>query len=506
MSDPEPIEVDVIIKTPADATSNVTVLQGPAGPQGPVGPAGPPGGPTGAKGDTGATGPPGATGPAGADGDVGDAGATGPAGPVGPQGPQGLTGVAGAASSVAGPTGPTGAAGATGPTGATGPSGAAGATGATGPQGVQGPPGAGTTFASPDGTLWYPDPANSAGSTTTVTWRKYTGGSGPGAPGTYEPTTSTTGVPSGTTSAGTHTGDWIITTPGTIIDSWTVTGRIIVRCANVTIMRCKVYGTNTLPATSNTGAIDCMHAAAIGTIIQDTEIDGSGGSGITPNVNLAGIFGHDYTAQRNYIHNVVDGMDAFNGNSGHYNDAANVSMLANLVQDLWVITPDPNHGNNITHTDCIQIQGNSGYNIVGNSLICSKSTGSNSAGAYPPGANGQCIGLTPNSPLVSISGVVIDKNWMQFGSQGVTAIVNGSLTVNNPFQLTNNIFGDSGGLNQSLLNKNGSTQKRAILVDSSIAVNAMSSTGFRTTQGTDISGNVDRMGNPVIDYMWAGAS
>jgi hypothetical protein len=56
------------------------------------------------------------------------------------------------------------------------------------------------------------------------------------------PTAACTGVPAGWTPTTTINGDLVVTTPGTVIQDYLVTGTIDVRAADVTIRRTRVYG------------------------------------------------------------------------------------------------------------------------------------------------------------------------------------------------------------------------------------------------------------------------
>lgn len=323
---------------------------------------------------------------------------------------------------------------------------------------------------------------------------------GPPAPGTYKPDATTTGVPSGTTLTVVNQ-DYTITTPGTVLDSLDIHGRIYVRAANATIKNCRVRGNAATqaasysppPATKDSALIDCNHVAVSNCLIQDCELADD-----FPNPWLDGIIGHDYTARRCNIHSVVDGCGIYNSNSGHTTDLANVTLEACYIHDLNYIIHNWDIYDYHTHNDGIQIQGNGGVSIIGNTIqdlqnpntitltvpqwyVEHLKTGTlHAKGAtytytldsnvligarspYYPAMTGQAIGFTPN--VSYIKNVTIDKNWLDGGAQSITAVPN-SFGLSGGIVITNNKF----GRNQPVKNINGASARRPIVVDPSLTV------------------------------------
>lgn len=229
-------------------------------------------------------------------------------------------------------------------------------------------------------------------------------------------------------------GDIVVTTPGTVIEGRLITGRVLVRAANVTVRQCEIVGNGY--TNGNTALIDCNHHAASGVVIEDCELHQAVA---TANVWHDAIIGHDYTARRNFIYDVVDGFGAYNSNDP--SKPANVIIEGNYVRDLCYFSPDPNHPDNRTHNDGIQIQGNGGVRIVGNHLrgYASANTGTgNRNDPYFPLVTGHVITCTPS--LSAIQDVVVSSNWLYGGVCGFIA-VSGSKGASHVGTLTNNRFG-----------------------------------------------------------------
>jgi hypothetical protein len=273
-----------------------------------------------------------------------------------------------------------------------------------------------------------------------------------GLPGTYRPDEATTGWRPVRRSLTLHSGDILVTTPGTVIEGLYVTGRILVRAANVTIRQCEIVGNGY--RSGNTGLVDCNHHAASGVLIEDCELHQAAA---TANVWHDGVIGHDYTARRNLVYDVVDGFGAYNSTNG--NGAANVVIEANYVRNLSYFTPDPNHSDHRTHNDCIQIQGNSNYRIVGNHLRAYVSTSVGNGASndpYYPVTTGQVITITPS--LGPVTHVDINCNWIYGGSRGVIAIQGAQPYGFNLGSITGNRFGRD------------TRSGRTIQIDNSLAV------------------------------------
>lgn len=320
--------------------------------------------------------------------------------------------------------------------------------------------------------------------------------------GTYKPSDTTTGLLPGWVDSQTApgpgeqqltvlNGTQTITTNNTVLQNRDIFGFVNVRASNVQIINCKIRGDNS--ASNSVGLINAAHQNCVGLVVKDCLVVPD-----YPSIWLTGIFGHDYTAERCNIYNVVDGFGAFNANSGHTTDPIYVRIYGSYVHDLSYYSPDPTHGDNRTHNDGIQIQGNSDMIILGNRFDANASTmvgdGYNNSvpaplpASYRPSVTGQAIGITP---VVSvISDVTIDKNWINYGAQSITIAINNN-NVGSGIVVTNNRF----GRNQPNLTKDSVTARRAIAVQT--GVNPI--TGIPATTATDTElGNVYEDDNSPI--------
>jgi hypothetical protein len=280
----------------------------------------------------------------------------------------------------------------------------------------------------------------------------------PGAPGTYQPGASTTGILAHTV-LHPHYGDIIITRPGTVIQNEDVHGFIKVRAANVTIRNSRVRGSG--KGTTDTALIDANSGAVRNLLVQNCDLTHD-----YPSVWVDGVIGHDYTALRNNVHNVVDGFGVYNAINHSQN--LNVKIAANWVHDLNYISPDPEIYDNHTHNDGIQIQGVGAtvgkvqVDIVGNNIQAFAGPGSKTRSPYYPAVTGQAVGITPN--VTRVHDVVIDRNWLDGGAQSVTMIP-GPRGTGSGIILTNNRFGHG----QAVVRMNGVRAQRPVLISPTVS-------------------------------------
>lgn len=299
-----------------------------------------------------------------------------------------------------------------------------------------------------------------------------TGGTSSFTLGETKPTAANTGPSAAVGALTPITGDLTITTAGTVVQNSDVAGFIKVRAANVTIRDCIVRGSG--PGTTNTGLIDCNHAAAAGVLVENCLLVPN-----EPSYWLNAIIGHDYTIRRCEAYNVVDFCGVYN--STNPAAAVNVVIEGNYFHDLAYISPDPNHSDNRTHNDGVQIQGNTNTSIVGNVILGNTSTtaGNGYPGAtlaapaanpYYPSVTGQAIGITPN--VSQVGQVTIDRNWLDYGAQSITIIPGSKGVDGSTITITNNRF----GRNQPSLTKSGVSTRRPILIDPTVPVAGMPAT------------------------------
>lgn len=144
-------------------------------------------------------------------------------------------------------------------------------------------------------------------------------------------------------------GRLIINKAGAVVQGFDIPGWIEVRAPGVTITETTVRGAN--KGGTIWGAIFMMDKTAIGTHIQKTLVAVE-----YPQIQLSGIFGHDFTLDDVETMNTTDGV-SIAGN--------NVEIKRLYAHDLVFWSPDPNHGRDApppgSHNDAVQIS--SGENI-----------------------------------------------------------------------------------------------------------------------------------------------
>ncbi len=245
-----------------------------------------------------------------------------------------------------------------------------------------------------------------------------------------------------------HDGVLTLATPGMKLEGWRIPARVEIRAADVAIRNCMVSGGEILPA-SNAGLISCIHEAVRRCVIEDSLLVPE-----RPSLWWDGVDGHDFIARRLEIYHTVDGFGVFNT----HNDGgpSGVEIVECFVHDLSYFSPAPrNPGDAVphTHNDCIQIHGNTGTIIHGNSLLGYIARGIGDARytrAHPNARGGYNINdpsLATNSVLQvtqevsQVRGVIFDSNWCDGGGATLNISSKGGPTGNNFGSVTNNKFG-----------------------------------------------------------------
>jgi len=265
--------------------------------------------------------------------------------------------------------------------------------------------------------------------------------------GQAKPVASNTGVPAGTVLT-VHNGDMTISTPGTVLDSLDIHGRVSVTAANVTIKRCRVRGNATL--VTNVGLINATNAAVSNLLIEDCTLAPD-----VPSIWWNGITGHDFTARRCNVYGTVDGVGIFNTNND--GGPVNVVVTSCYIHDLAYFSPDSNHAADQpvshTHNDCVQVQGGTDIELGWNNLqgFCSPVYGSdisldaahaNSSGGYnihaPYLQASSAIQINVRGSFVP-GGFNIHDNWIDGGAYSINTE---AATYPNFGTISNNVFGD----------------------------------------------------------------
>jgi PKD repeat protein len=332
--------------------------------------------------------------------------------------------------------------------------------------------------------------------TVTVTAAVPTGDRANLVPGTYKPSSSTTGLlpgwsksqltkftsTSGANSAGAY---WTPASNTTYTNTWFNVRVLIGAAKNVVFKNCWFDGgTDIRGYQYGTGVIDCNSGQTAYTantvVVQDSVLES-----LIPNNATDGIVGHGYTVRRCDIRGTVDGCGAYHVGGG----PIGVLIEACYIHDLAVLSPSPGHSNDVTHNDGVQMQGGSGVTIRGNTISVNASPTASKLttkpNPYPPSVPGQAISATPNT--AKVTDVLIESNWLDYGWSTVTLIA-GSQGGSNIGVIRNNKF----GRNQPTI---GGRKRPLVLTPASTV------SGFPSTTGPDTQGNVyEDNGQPITIY------
>lgn len=154
---------------------------------------------------------------------------------------------------------------------------------------------------------------------------------------TTYPNPTCTGVPAGTKFTKTVNGDYTASTNGEVIDSWHITGNIILSASNVQIKNTQIDGNIT-----NEGPTGGVYKNASFTVADTTIGTTTCNRDGQPSIN-----GHDFTATRVLLQGHADGIDVIGNNVN--------------VQDSYIhpcFLPASIVGSDGYHTDSIQDQCN----------------------------------------------------------------------------------------------------------------------------------------------------
>lgn len=235
--------------------------------------------------------------------------------------------------------------------------------------------------------------------------------------GSYMPTDDNTGLPRGYGALTERKGTIVLDKPGEVLSGVHVTGRVIVRAPDVTILDSIIE--SPAKVSSSTGVIDALDSRVKNLLIQDTSL-----SSQVYDPLIDGIIGHDYHALRVRVKNTTDGFGAFNPT----NKTANLGVTIEAsYADQLNFGPSPEHSDS-THNDGVQIQGSGGVKILGSRL--ESSVGPLSTGKSPYGSvtTGSGVSITPNVSSITYP-VEVALSYIGGGQRGLAAINNGAYVV-----------------------------------------------------------------------------
>lgn len=293
-----------------------------------------------------------------------------------------------------------------------------------------------------------------------------------------EPSTATTGVPSGTTldtiipsaygSLNTAGNILTITANNVTIDRKFIPYYLVIRGNNVTITRCEIVGGPTWTG-AESALIDHRWMTQTGLKVVDCTLHCE-----KPNLYMNAFIGHHATIRRCHIYHVVDGLGIYNNNSAispvtgeTYKNDGDITMEGCLLERFAFFTPDPTHSDNITHNDGIQFHGGKRSKILGNNFNWFAAPASEFAylGTSHPaytGANlfvgsagagvdatatanrGYGQGIIIQSIVSTPTGNTVRGNWFHGAGGQCTIRCNGNYVGQNRFDLTGKKYTTSG--------------------------------------------------------------
>lgn len=193
-----------------------------------------------------------------------------------------------------------------------------------------------------------------------------------------KPSSSTTGVPSGTKLTR-YDGDLTVTRAGTVIDGLDIHGFVTVRAANVTIRNSIVRG-----GRSKGFAVGLITNYGYDNLV----IDRVDVAAEYPSVYFDGIKGWDFTARNVHVVGNVDSVKIHGDN---------VLIQDSLLENTVYYASDPAQGGGSTHNDNVQILRGQNLRLVGNTI----------RGA----TNFAILGGAEQADV----GLVVDGNWLDGG-------------------------------------------------------------------------------------------
>ncbi len=216
------------------------------------------------------------------------------------------------------------------------------------------------------------------------------------------------------------------TTNDTVYEDMRFTGVVDIRAKRVTYRNCWFNG----PGTAGTALVMCINSVCEEIVFENCLFKASSIGDTVEGTPDNCLFGHDFTLYRCDLSNSIDLLGLYSGVSLSV-PARNVSILGSYLHDMTYYSPDPDHSNNQTHNDGIQVHGGA-HNflmrgtrveayydplvgdaseppvIVNDQLISGNKI-------YPSLAASCFLVVTPINTTAGINSFVIDKNWLGGG-------------------------------------------------------------------------------------------
>jgi hypothetical protein len=258
-----------------------------------------------------------------------------------------------------------------------------------------------------------------------------------GAYGSYKPSTSTSGVPTGsnliqyTDQFGPISGGFLkLKTPGITIEGYDIPAFVSIEAANISLKKCLIKGPAVLPGAAAYNLMACY--TATNALIQDCTLAPQ-----TPAVYIQGMQGQSFMAERCDVYNTVDGIDPL---------GPDVKIIACYIHDLAWYTVNSGHADGHTHNDCIQPGG--GYFTAKYNNLQAFLSPTVGEGPTRPYDQANSVMLLADNTVTGLGTIIVSNNWMDGGVVSINGIsaMNTSWANNvghASFTFSDNIFGDN---------------------------------------------------------------
>lgn len=304
---------------------------------------------------------------------------------------------------------------------------------------------------------------------------------------TTRPTRANTGVydPAGGTwtPAQTLTGDRTLTTDGEVFTDVRFDGVVKVKARNVVFRRCLFTGGSAVVTNNYSGLLCLYDAAQSGALVEDCTISPTNPVQQCRN----GITGHDFTARRLRIENVIDCFEVFYNADPGRSDPCGVLIEGCWGGDFTFISSNTQPvalqgwpADKQTHNDWCQWQGGSGLILRYNAMESLAGTYVDDQLGVLPAGRQVLSNMVIKGDVGQIADGDIHDNWCTGGNFAFNIAQNPTYPITSPGSVSNNHFlgGDTA---------HGRYLVRAISMPASV-------TSSTTT------GNDDGAGNPITVY------
>jgi hypothetical protein len=282
-----------------------------------------------------------------------------------------------------------------------------------------------------------------------------------------------------------------LSTSGMVYENKEVFGFINVTGPNITIRNCYVHGGKSRGGTLITVA---------STLVQNLVVENCTLKPDYNSINSQGIHGWRYTARWNNVSNVVDGFGVYYASPNYKTEppgTADVVIEGNWVHDIYCDIDYGHTGDHITHNDCVQLHGGGNVTIRGNNFVCNPGPTAvlttSDLGVQTGGMS--CVMVTPNVDYGYAGNVLIENNWLDYGSACLNLNATGNPDTVSSVTVLNNRFGRHGTRSTSAQVANDAMSPYRITAQA-----WLNCPGLPATDGLDnTNGNVfDDDGHPIM--------